>query len=76
MVALIEKSDPRYFSQTSNKMYDRHHYKVVTKTGDATVVDNWEDAAHIWWNKKKILSHIEVLDIPTVDRKRQQIGFG
>ena len=58
MVALIEKSDPRYFSQTSNKMYDEHHYKVVTKTGDATVVDNWEDAAYIWWNKEKnSLSH-------------------
>jgi|TARA_B100000900_G_scaffold343476_1_gene307203 hypothetical protein len=76
MVALVEKSDPRYFSQTSDKMYDRHLYKVVTKTGDATVVNNWEDAACIWWNKKKILSHIEVLDILTVDRKRQQIGFG
>ncbi len=76
MVALIEKSDPRYFLQTSNNMYDRHHYKVVTKTGDETVVDNWEDAAYIWWNKKKILSHIEVLDIPNVNKKRQQIGFG
>jgi len=75
MVALVEKSDPRYFSQTSDKMYDRHLYKVVTKTGDATVVNNWEDAACIWWNKKKILSHIEVLDILTVDRKTQQIGF-
>ena len=27
MTELIEKNDPRYFSQTSNKSYDRHHYK-------------------------------------------------
>tara|TARA_B100000927_G_C16333018_1_gene416101 strand:- start:565 stop:795 length:231 start_codon:yes stop_codon:yes gene_type:complete len=76
MVALIEKTDPRYFSQTSNKMYDRHHYKVVSKNGDEKVVNSWEDVSCIWWNKKNILSHVEVLDISTVDKKRQQIGFG
>ena len=26
---LISKDDPRYFSQTSDGSYDRHHYKIV-----------------------------------------------
>ena len=32
MTDLIEKNDPRYFSQTSNEPYDRHHYKIVSAT--------------------------------------------
>jgi len=62
MTALIEKTDPQYFEVTSNKLYDRHHYKVFSKTGDHVLVDNWQDAAIIWWNKKAFLSHIEVID--------------
>ncbi len=30
MTNLIEKNDPRYFSQTSDKLYDRHNYKIVS----------------------------------------------
>ena len=26
---LIAKEDPRYFSQTSDEPYDRHHYRIV-----------------------------------------------
>ena len=64
MTALIETTDPRYFTVSSDKLYDRHHYRVVDKNGNTTVVDNWQDAACIWWNKKAFLSHIEVLDKP------------
>jgi len=31
MTNLIEKNDPRYFSQTSDVPYDRHHYKIVSQ---------------------------------------------
>ena len=27
MTALIEPSDPRYFTETSGELYDRHTYK-------------------------------------------------
>jgi hypothetical protein len=62
MTALIEKSDPQYFEVSSDGLYDRHQYKVVSKLGDALIVDSWGGAAYIWWNEKKLLSHIEVLD--------------
>ena len=61
---LIKPDDPQYFTLSSEELYDRHHYRVVSKTGDTVVVDNWEDVNIIWWNKKSLLSHIEVLDKP------------
>ena len=63
MTALIEPSDPRYFTETSGELYDRHTYKIVSKTGETINVDNWLQAREIWWNSKAFLSHIEVLDL-------------
>tara|TARA_R100001510_G_C7633396_1_gene191931 strand:+ start:1129 stop:1386 length:258 start_codon:yes stop_codon:yes gene_type:complete len=62
IVELIKPDDPQYFTLSSEEIYDRHHYRVVSKTGDTVIVDNWEDANIIWWNKKALLSHIDVLD--------------
>ena len=61
-MVLIEKSDPRYFSQTSDGNYHRHDYKIVTNFGDSIVVDNWQDVKMIWFQKGPFLSHVEVLD--------------
>lgn len=63
MTALIEPSDPCYFTETSDKLYDRHTYKIVSKTGETINVDNWLQAREIWWNRKAFLSHVEVLDV-------------
>ena len=63
MTALIEPSDPRYFTETSDQLYDRHTYKIVSKTGETINVDNWLQAREIWWNRKAFLSHVEVLDV-------------
>ena len=49
MTKLIEKNDPRYFSETSNKPYDRHHYKIVCQT-KFFVVESWEEVQEYWWN--------------------------
>ena len=63
MTALIEPSDSQYFTETSGELYDRHTYKIVSKTGETINVDNWMQAREIWWNRKSFLSHIEVLDV-------------
>ena len=49
MTDLITKDDPRYFSQTSDKSYDRHHYKIVSET-KTIVVESWDDVQEYWWN--------------------------
>jgi len=61
---LIKKSDPRYFEQSSYESYDRHNYKIVSKSGESVMVDNWETAQMTWFQKNVFLSHIEVLDKP------------
>ena len=63
MTNCIEPSDPRYFTVTSDKSYDRHDYKVIRNDGKSVVVDSWDQAREIWWNTpSQSLSHIEVLD--------------
>ena len=39
---LIDPSDPLYFQQTSDGLYDRHHYKLVYKTGKKEYHKSWE----------------------------------
>ena len=63
MTQLIEKTDPRYFTVTSDKPYDRHTYKVVYHGGKEKVVDSWEEVQSIWWNSVSyFVSHVEVMD--------------
>jgi len=66
---LIESNDPQYFEVSSEGSYDRHNYKIVSKTGESVVVDNWETAQLTWFQKNGFLSHIEVLD------KKEVKGF-
>lgn len=69
MTQLIQPGDPAYFTLSSNDLYDRHDYKIISKTGESVVVDNWEDAQMTWFQKSVFLSHIEVLD------KKESKGF-
>ena len=67
---LIKPEDPQYFTHTSDDLYDRHHYKIVSNSGESITVDNWEDARVVWWNKKTFLSHVEV-----ITPKKKSKGF-
>ena len=67
---LIKPDDPQYFEVSSDGSYDRHQYKIVSKGGDAVVVDDWESARSVWFSRAPFLSHIEVLD-----RKKESKGF-
>lgn len=61
---LIEQSDPRYFTQTSDLDYDRHNYKLVYEDGRSKEFDSWERVQSAWFQThKEWLSHIEVIDI-------------
>ena len=74
MTKLIEKNDPRYFSQTSNEPYDRHHYRIVYKDR-SVVVESWEEVQEYWWNNSRRfeLPVIEVIDKPKTKKKSK--GF-
>ena len=66
---LIKPSDSQYFEQSSYDSYDRHSYKIVSKTNESVVVEDWETAQLTWFQKSAFLSHIEVID------KRESKGF-
>ena len=65
MTELIGKDDSRYFSQTCNKPYDRHHYKIVCKN-KSVVLESWEEVQEYWWNNMAFNSDmiVEVIDKP------------
>ena len=74
MTKLISSDDPRYFTETSNISYDRHRYKIVSKT-KTMIVESWEEAKEYRWNNCYSPSIkdtvIEVLDKP----KKKSKGF-
>ncbi len=73
MVQLIDPTDPRYFTVTSDEPYDRHIYKVIRKDGESVVVNSWDLAREVWWNTPSMaLSHVEVLD---KKEKKKAKGF-
>ena len=59
---LIEKNDPRYFTQTSDAPYDRHWYKVWCIDNTVKVLHSYEEVQEAWWNFKHFISHVEVID--------------
>ena len=66
MTNLIEKNDPRYFSQTSDELYDRHQYKIVCQN-KSFVVESWDEVQEYWWNNCRSLNFdavVHVLDKP------------
>ena len=76
MTQLIERSDPRYVTQTSDAPYDRHHYRIHYYGGETKIVESWEEVQEIWWNTiSQFISHVEVLDIPNKKTKKSNGGF-
>ena len=65
MTELIGKDDSRYFSQTCNKPYDRHHYKIVCKN-KSVVLESWDEVQEYWWNNIALNPDmiVEVIDKP------------
>ena len=63
MTNLIDKNDPLWFAQTSNKPYDRHLYKIVCKN-KSVVLESWEEVQEYWWNNMALNPDmiVEVLD--------------
>ena len=61
---LIAKDDPRYFSQTSDIPYDRHHYRIVCQN-KSFVVESWDEVQEYWWNRTAFEKPVvEVIDKP------------
>ena len=75
MTKLIEKNDSRYFSQTSDLTYGRHHYKIVHK--DRSIIfESWDEVQEWWWNNCRLPAFdavVHVIDKPKTKKKSK--GF-
>ena len=69
MTELIGKDDPRFFGQTCNKPYDRHHYKMVCKN-KSVVLESWDGVQEYWWNNIAFNPDmiVEVIDKPKITK--------
>ena len=65
MTELIGRDDSRYFSQTCNKPYDRHHYKMICNN-KSVVLKSWDEVQEYWWNNIALNPDmiVEVIDKP------------
>ena len=76
MLRLIEKfyealNTMKTFKQTSDGLYDRHHYKLVYTNGQSVIFDNYEELRLAWYNTPEMFrEYVEVLDIKTKKTKR------
>jgi len=61
---------PAFFTQTCDKPYDRHKYKLFCIDGSVKVVPDYETVMQCWWNFPEYLDRVEVLD------KSKTIGKG
>ncbi len=72
MTQVIDPSDERYFTRTSDAPYDRHTYNIIFSNGQSEHYPSWEQVQSRWFQvPKQFLSHVEVLDI----RKKKGKGF-
>jgi hypothetical protein len=71
MTELIGKDDPRYFSQTSNEPYDRHHYKMVCKN-KSVVLKSWDEVQEYWWNN---IAFNPDMIVEVIDKPKTTKGF-
>ena len=63
---------PKFFKQTSDKLYNRHCYKLVGINQNELIFDSWEQVQAYWFQApSQFLSHIEVLD----KKKKSNGGF-
>jgi hypothetical protein len=66
-------TNTNWFTHTSDKPYDRHHYKIVLSDGRFKIFEDFEHMRAYWMQTTQIygLSHVEVLDITPKKRKRK-----
>lgn len=64
------------FTGTSDALYDKHRYAIVSRTGERIIFDDYLEMQRVWImsNDDGRLSHVEVLD--RIEKKKPVKGFG
>jgi len=63
-VNLIEPTDPQYFKVSSDKLYDRHIYRLHLTNDKCVDFDDYDMLRATWFQTaKQFLSHVEIIDV-------------
>ena len=75
MTQVIDPSDKRYFTSTSDSLYDRHTYKLNIPNQDSIVLEDYEILQRTWFEKARNYTGctIEILD--SKQNKKTNKGF-
>ena len=63
----------KFFKQTSDIPYDRHHYKIVCQN-KSFVVESWDEVQEWWWNNNHLPKFDAVVHVSDKPRKKSK-GF-
>ena len=51
MTQVIDPTDERYFTSTSNGLYDRHTYKLNIPNQGSVILEDYETLRKVWFEK-------------------------
>ena len=75
MTQVIDPSDKRYFTSTSDGFYDRHTYKLNIPNQGSIILEDYEVLRRVWFEKVRNYTGctIEILD--SKQNKKTNRGF-
>ena len=54
--------DLKHFTVTSDKIYDRHKYKVTFKNGKSVTFDDYDTMKYMWYRWQDDVEKVDVID--------------
>lgn len=60
------------FTQTSDKLYDKHQYKITLNTGKSLVLDSYEEMYDVW---RQIPDEYDCI-VEVIDKKEKRLKKG
>ena len=52
----------KHFTVSSDKLYDKHKYKVYFKDGTSVIYEDYETMKYIWYQNREQVDHVDVVD--------------
>ena len=75
MTQVIDPTDERYFTSTSNGLYDRHTYKLNIPNQGSVILEDYETLRRVWFEKVRNYTGCTVQILDSKQNKKTNGGF-
>jgi len=65
----------KWFEQTSDKLYDRHQYKLEFDDGRFITMDSYEELRRVWFQYCSNAITSKGMIVTVIDKKKEVKGF-